>query len=359
MSQPIRYEPDYVTRPGEVLEEYLAVSGMTKAELASRCGRPTKTISEIIHGKAAITAETAIQLGRVFGRPASLWQNLEANYRLRLAEREEHGKLAQHAVWAKKFPVKAMVDAGCMERPTDDADLVTKMLRFFGVGSVAGWESRFRDLGIAYRRSRSFMAAPEAVAAWLRRGEIHAAEVDCKPFDRDAFSSALDGARRLTRGSFPEVHSQLRQLCASGGVALVFVPELPKTHLSGAARWLTKDKALIQLSLRHKTNDHVWFSFFHEAGHILLHGKKAVFIDESGGDRTDIEDEANKFASEWLIPPGPYATFARSTFFSAALVKAFAEKQGVAPGIVVGRLQHDGLIQHSHLNALKELLAWG
>ena len=71
-----RYEPDYTTSPGEVLEEYLLARGMTKAELAARCGRPKKTISEIIHVKAAITAETSLQLGRVLGVPASLWQNL-------------------------------------------------------------------------------------------------------------------------------------------------------------------------------------------------------------------------------------------------------------------------------------------
>lgn len=358
MARLVRYQPDYLVKPGDVLEEYLAVTGMSKAELASRCGRPTKTISEIIHGKAAITPETAIQLGRVFGRPASLWQNLEANYRLRLAERNEQSDLAQHAAWAKKFPVKAMVEVGCLEEPRDDADLVTKLLRFFGVGSVAGWESSFGELGVAFRRSPSFKAAPEAVSAWLRRGELEASEIDCQRYDKQKFRACLSEARALTTESFPDIVEQLRSLCASAGVALVFIPELPKTHLSGAARWLTKDKALIQLSLRHKTNDHVWFSFFHEAGHILLHGKKTIFIDENGGDRSDVENEANEFAGSLLIPEAPYREFAAALPISAAAVKRFARQMGIAPGIVVGRLQHDQVIPHSHLNGLKESLTW-
>lgn len=359
MSPLIRYEPDYVTRPGEVLEEYLAAWGMTKAELASRCGRPTKTISEIIHGKAAITAETAIQLGRVFGRPASLWQNLEANYRLRLAERNEQSDLAEHAGWAMRFPVRAMVSAGCIEEPSNDGDLVRRLLNFFGVGTVAGWEASFGESAVAYRRSPSFQAAPTAVSAWLRLGEIAAGTISCSPFDRQRFKDALTRARVLTRESFPDVVDRLRDLCATAGVAVVLVPELPKTHLSGAARWLAKDKALIQLSLRHKTSDHVWFSFFHEAGHILLHGKKTVFIDENGGDRGDLEEEANRFASDRLIPPTAWTTFTRGKrFFSAADVNAFASAQGIAPGIVVGRLQHDKLISHATLNGMKESLAW-
>lgn len=359
MANLIRYQPDYVVRPGDVLQEYLAVSGMTKAELAARCGRPTKTISEIIHGKAAITPETAIQLGRVFGRPASLWQNLESNYRLRDAELKEGASLGKHAAWAKKFPVKAMIEGGCIETPDDDSDLVKKILRFFGVGSVAGWEGSFGEMGVAFRRSRSFVAAPEAVSAWLRLGEIGAADIDCRPYDRQRFKATLDEARKLTQDPFPDILEKLTTLCASAGVALVLVPELPKTHLSGAARWLSKDKALIQLSLRHKTNDHVWFSFFHEAGHIFLHGKKTIFIDETGGDRSEVETEANEFAGNILIPAASYASFVASGSFSAASVQRFASAQRVAPGIVVGRLQHDKHIPHSHLNALKESLTWG
>jgi addiction module HigA family antidote len=353
-----RYEPDYGTKPGEVLEEYLSAAGMTKAELATRCGRPTKTISEIIHGKAAITPETAIQLERVLGRPASLWQNLEANYRLHLAEVGEREDLASHASWARKFPVRELVSREDIEQPENETDLVRKLLRFFGVGTVVGWNASFGSMRVAYRRSPAFKQAPESVTAWIRIGEIRADAIECAPFDRAEFRKALAEIRTLTSKSFPHVHKTVVELCAASGVAVVFVPELPKTHLSGVARWLSKDKALIQLSLRHKTSDHAWFSFFHEAGHILLHGKKTIFIDEQGGDRNEIETEANEFAGNLLLPPDAFSSFADAEDFSAAAIKRFASDQGVAPGIVVGRLQHEGLIEFSERNDLKERLTW-
>ena len=134
-TQFIRYQPNYATHPGEVLEAYLAAACMTKAELATRCGRPMKTISEIIHGKAAITPETALQFERVLGYPAALWQNLETNYRLHLAQRSEEAALYKIADWAHRFPVKSMQKLGWLELQRDDADLVKKLLRFFGVGS--------------------------------------------------------------------------------------------------------------------------------------------------------------------------------------------------------------------------------
>ena len=353
-----RYAPDHGTKPGEVLEEYLSAAGMTKAELAARCGRPMKTISEIIHGKAAITPETALQLERVLGRPASLWQNLEANYRLHLAEVGESEDLVSHAAWARTFPVRELVSRGDIDRPENDADLVRKLLRFFGVGTVAGWDASFGSMRVAYRRSLAFKQAPESVTAWLRLGEIQADAIECAPFDKAKFKKALAEIRTLASKSFPHVHKTIKELCAASGVAVVFVPELPKTHLSGVARWLSKDKALIQLSLRHKTSDHAWFSFFHEAGHIFLHGKKTIFIDEQGGDRNEIETEANEFAGNLLLPPEAFRSFEQADDFSAAAIKRFAGEQGVAPGIVVGRLQHDTLIKFSEHNNLKERLAW-
>jgi HTH-type transcriptional regulator/antitoxin HigA len=354
----IRYAPDYTTSPGEVLEEHLLARGMTKVELAVRCGRPSKTISEIIHGKAAITAETALQLERVLGVPASLWQNLEANYRLHLAKESETNAFQDEAAWARRFPHQAMVKSGHIDKPSGDADLVKRLLRFFGVGTVSGWQASFGVEQVAYRRSPAFAAAPESVAAWIRLGEIRAAEIATAPFNKAAFKRLLAEIRRLTAQSFPDVEDQLVELCASAGVAVVLVPELPKTHLSGIARWLTKDKALIQLSMRYKTGDHLWFSFFHEAGHIFLHGKKTVFIDAKGDDVTEAEQQANEFASSILIPPRAFAPFRRTGNFSIASIKKFASKQGIAPGIVVGRLQHDDLISYARRNGLKERLDW-
>jgi Zn-dependent peptidase ImmA (M78 family) len=149
----------------------------------------------------------------------------------------------------------------------------------------------------------------------------------------------------------------LIEICASVGVAVVFVPELRKTGVYGATRWFG-DKAIIQLSLRYKSNDHLWFTFFHEAGHIVKHGRKEVFIEgnELDGDK---EEEADVFARNRLIPPANYRQFLLSwDGRSLAPIKTFAEKIKIAPGIVVGRLQHDQLLPNSLGNKLKVFYRW-
>jgi HTH-type transcriptional regulator/antitoxin HigA len=126
--------------------------------------------------------------------------------------------------------------------------------------------------------------------------------------------------------------------------------------VSGLTRWLSKDKALIQLSLKYKTDDQVWFTFFHEAGHILLHGKRSVFIECPGRADTPEEREADAFARDFLIPPSYRARL--PLLKSKAAIQSFARELGVSPGIVVGRLQHDHLLQPSFCNDLKVKLRW-
>ncbi len=353
-----QFKPDYVIPPGEILEETLEARGMKKAEFAERCGRSDKMVSQIISGQAPITAETAIQFERVLGVSASVWNNLEANYRLAVAQAEQQKELQQQKTWGKRFPVNKMVALGFIPKPESPTDQVEKLLDFFGVGSASAWEERCARVCVAYRKSPSYKSAPESVTAWLRKSELLAGDVDSLPYDKGRFIEALNKIRQLSCEPPDVFIPKIKHLCAQSGVVVTFVPELPKTYLSGAARWLNKDKALIMLSLRHKSDNHLWFTFFHEAGHILLHSKKEVFIDDKKFGEEGIEEQANSFSRNMLIPQKEYRKFAMAGRWSAASITAFAKDLEISPGIVVGRLQHDGLIQYSHHNKLKRRFVW-
>jgi HTH-type transcriptional regulator/antitoxin HigA len=356
------YTPDYVSPPGETLAEMLEERDMTQAELAERMGRPKKTISEIINGKAAITPETALQLELVLGVPASFWNNRERLYREALARSEEKERLQKKVMWLKQFPVKAMIRCGWIQEYSNKVEQLREVLNFFAVASPERWEDVWRNISVDFRQSPAFETDPGAVTAWLRQGEIEATEINCAVYDANKFKEALQQIRALTVEQ-PEVFQpEVVRLCADAGVAVVFIPQLPKTRTCGATRWLNPHKALIQLSLRYKTDDHLWFSFFHEAGHILLHGKRDVFLEDHvarDGEQLDKEKEANKFAADLLIPPSELQRFVQSSpYRSKAGIQKFAAEMGIAPGIVVGRLQHDGFLPVTHCNDLKCRFEW-
>ncbi|MBW4568941.1 MAG: HigA family addiction module antidote protein [Tolypothrix carrinoi HA7290-LM1] len=357
-----QYTPDYVSPPGETLQEILEEREMSQTELAERTGRPKKTINEIINGKAAITPETALQLERVLGIPATFWNNRERQYQEALARKEEEERLRLQVTWLDDIPVKAMIKSGWIQCYQDKVEQLREVLNFFAVASPEQWQGIWRSSHVYFRKSQAFESDFGDVAAWLRRGEIEAAKIPCAIYNANKFREVLQHIRTLSM-ELPEIFQpEVVRLCAEAGVAVVFVPQLPKTRTSGATHWLNPDKALIQISLRYKTNDHLWFAFFHEAGHILLHGKRDFFLEGKGvasvEDR-DKEQEANKFAEDILIPPAELKRFlASGKQQSKAGILEFAAQISIAPGIVVGRLQHDGVLQNSHCNDLKQRFEW-
>lgn len=350
------YSPEIVSRPGATLEEALRDRGMTQVELSGRIGRTPKTVNEIIMGKAPITPETALQLEHVLGIPASFWNNRERKYRESLARRDERMRLEKEVAWLDQIPFKAMIKHGWIAKHLDQVEQLKEVFNFFAVTSPKAWEEVWLGEHAVFRKSIAVQTDQGSAAAWLRRGQQAALGIECRPFDAARFKVALTQIRSLTLERAEVFVPTLIAMCSACGVAIVFVPELPKTGIYGATWWLP-DKAVIQLSLRYKSSDQLWFSFFHEAGHILLHGKRETFLEVKPA--KDIrEKEADDFAANMLIPRRDYEGFVRRGEFSNVDIIDFASTQGIAPGIVVGRLQHDHHIPFTHCNELKVKLTW-
>jgi len=346
------YIPDSVSCPGETLLETITALGMTQTELARRTGRPVKTINEIINGKAALTPETALQLERVLGVPARFWNNRERHYREHMASEQERERLASETEWLEQLPLKEMIKRGWVRSCADPVEQIRILLDFFGVTSPRPWQELCPPA--AYRNAKAFERNPASVAAWLRRGELLARDASCDPFSKAQLRRLFPQLRGLVLMDPNEGWSRARALCASGGVAAVCVAELPGTRVCGVARWLTPEKALVQLSLRYRTTDQFWFSFFHEIGHVLLHGKTGFFVDTGESADEVKEGDADRFAGDLPIPPAPYRSFCQAGIFTEGAICRFAQEQQTDPGIVVGRLQHDRLLDwRSACNHLK------
>lgn len=352
------YRPRTVSPPGRTLADMLEELQISQRELAERMGRPPKTINEIVKGKTAIVSDTALQLERVLGTPADFWLRREARYREFLARREDEGRLKGFTTWLKELPIRDMAKFGWIAPGANKAQTVGVCLRYFGVASVDAWRARYPLMAAAFRASKRVRPSPGAIAAWLRRGEIEAARQSCGPANTGELRKALRDLRALTLVAEPASFvPELQRACARYGVAVVFIPAPKGCPVSGATRWLSSEKAVVQLSLRHKSNDHLWFTFFHEMAHIILHGKRLVFLEGDGGDNPALEGEADAFARDLLIPPEAAARL-REVSRSTAAVERYARELGIAPGIVVGRLQNERIIDWSHMNELKIFYNW-
>jgi addiction module HigA family antidote len=359
-------QPNTVSHPGETVLEYLEFYGWSQRDIARRTGLTPKTISEICNGKGPITPPTALAFEKAFQRPAHFWLNLQRHFDEAEARHRERTNSLQWVDWAQNFPLEEMKRLKFLAvEGTSDAEA---LLNFFGVSSPASWASVWKASQVAYRQTRKFTTKEEAIAAWVRETELVARGLDLEEFDEGRLRSSLDELRHLTRRDAEEIMDPVQRICASAGVAVVLVPELRKTGISGCARWLTDKKALVGLTLRYKWDDQLWFTFFHEIGHILLHRNKRSFvIDNAAEDLSDrvvdpemqqYETEASRFSSDTLIPPRDLADFIRKGVFTNDSIYDFAEAVGVGPGIVVGRLQNEGILARYQGNKLKQKLNW-
>lgn len=298
-------ETDYATPPGETLQDLMEEQGLTQRDLARRADLSPKHVNQLLHGLVSLSPAVAQRLELVTGMPARMWNQLEALYQSDLQRIQARRDLAEYSAWLDAMPVKTLLRRGILpEAPADRASRVQQMLSFFGVASVFAWDNVYSKLERAFRQSTAHEIKAGAVAAWLRLGEIAAREIKCAPFDPRGLRSALPELRTLTSEP-PEVFvPKVHAICAAHGVAVVFVEEVEGARVSGAMRWLTPNKALIQLSFRYRTDDHLWFTFFHEVGHVLLHGKSDLWIEDGcslGSDPKEVE--ADRFSRDLLIPP--------------------------------------------------------
>jgi HTH-type transcriptional regulator / antitoxin HigA len=344
---PVRgFEPNWSTHPGEHLEEYLEVNGWSQADFARFAGLTPKLVSDIINQKNPVSPETALKLERVLGVSAEIWTRLQASWDLFQARQKDRSAAPERRQERRVLP-----------KTRDESVLVDALLKFLGIGRPEAFMAKLDGLAVTHRQSKAYKSSPEHVFTWLMFGEHKARSMNLPPFDGRKFDSAIRVIRDLTREAPDVFEPRMQEVCRDAGVALIFEKPLSKTCLFGSARWLDGAHALIQMSLRMKSNDHFWWTFFHECGHLVLHRGKN-FADDKNAVGEGLEAEADSWAETVLYGKEGLRPILADPPRSEAGVRRLAEKLNLHPGIVVGMLQHHGVIPHGHLNRLKDRFEW-
>lgn len=349
------FSPDWISPPGNTIVQILRDRGMSITEFSKEIGQSHDEVQALLDGRAPISIATARQLARVLGASVEFWMSRDCQYRDNVAR-----LTLVHKEWLAELPVADMVKYNWMGPIPEPSMALASCLRYFDVPSVSVWSTRYEKLSehYAFRKSDSAESRPAAIAAWLRQGEIEAAQVECCEWNRVLLQSSLPRMRSLTKIKDPNVFiPKLQDLCAKCGVAVVIVRAPSGCPASGATRFLPNGKALLQLSFRYLKDDHFWFSFFHEVGHLLLHGETGFFIEGDRSSDSPEEQAANDFAADVIVPT-EYKGELMKLRADANSVMRFAVRVGVSAGIIVGQLQHLEVIGHERLNHLKRSYKW-
>lgn len=352
------FSPKWASSPGETIAETLMQRGISAPDFALKSGLSEDRVQDVISGNSPITRSIAELLHQHLGASVQFWINREEQYREDISK----NRSSNLNEWIKRLPIRDMVHNGWIPEISDKStdEIAEVFYKFFNIRTYSDWNQKLESLvsAAALKTSRSFDSVPESLAAWLMHGEIAGEKIACQKWNKDGFASALSEIRKLTLIKDPSVFlPRLTDICAGHGVAFVLARAPQGCRASGATRFLSYEKALLMLSGRYLSDDHFWFSFFHEAGHLIIHDQNLTFIEGSGSISDRHEKEADDFSARTLIPEKFHNVLNSLKNETKAILRA-AKAIGVCPGIIVGQLQHAGKIPRNYHNRLKRRFEW-
>lgn len=358
------FEPNWASPPGDTISRLAAAGHVSVHDLAERIGCEEDVFSGIMEGRVAIGDEIADALSAELGASRQFWIDRYNQFLGDKVRNSSSGPAETLSTWGKSFPAKALRQLGWLPKGSRGEQLSKDILDFFGCDSIQSWNERYSSgIGqVAFRTSFAFEADEMATLAWLRVGEVQSESLTLAKFSKSSFENCLPDLKKLCAHKHPELFfPKLQKACAELGVGLVSSKAPTGCRASGATWMSAKGNPIILLSFRYLSEDHFWFTFFHEAAHVVLHGTDHISVD--GCDPSPLgasvfEDEADTFAQAALVPAD-----LRDEMLSAIPtrhhVRRIARKAGVTPGIIVGQLQKFGALQPHQFNELKRRYKWG
>ena len=345
-----QYKPDVVFHPATTLNEKLGEMGMSIKEFALRTGKPEQTIIAVLKGERSLTSEMAVLFENVTQIPAQFWINKQARYNEYVARKNREQAVADAVDWTKKFPYPEMAKNNWVGPTRKIEEKTINLFNYFGVASHRAWEKLYIEtkLKVAAYTSLKQTHQPHAISAWLRQGELQAKQILVPEFNVKKLKDSIPQMRQLMVEQPADFFEQLQKLCFDAGVILLFTPKLPKVPLSGSTRWLN-NTPLIQLTARYKRNDNFWFTFFHELGHIILHGKKYISLEnvDFAAANPEKEEEAHRFAIKYTFTSEQEKEVLQNETITRQDIIDYAKKFNTHPAMIIGRLQHDKIIPYS------------
>lgn len=349
--------PDWFSMPSEALRMQMARRALKLGDVASGIHGGMTTLRAIFEGVKRIDAALAAELATVVGGTTSFWIKRQQNFDIAFERAVDRAFFTEREDWLS-LPVPGEKPRGPKTEQILRAEVLRRMM-FYNASTRQAWDARYGEVcsDTLFRKSNLLSNDKALVLMWLRTGELAADLIDTQPWDSENLRGQLDQIRKLSRQKDPRVFfPKLRDICSAAGVAVVAKRAPRGCPAAGASRMVTNDKAMILLSFRGLSDDKFWFTVFHEIGHLLLHSGRS-FVDSTMEESTDLEMEANEFASKCIVQERNLEEFNSLTPDREHVIR-FSVRTGVSPGLIVGQMQHQQKISQNQLNYLKRRWKW-
>ncbi len=358
MSNMIEYK-DYVAfHPGYYIADIIEDMEMSQAEFATRMGTTAKTLSCLLSGQANISNDLAKKLSVMLGTSVDVWLNLQTTYDQKLIEIQQAKDFDEQEEIVKLIDYKYFVNVVGLPVTKLIREKVANLCKYFKISDLRIMLEP--DFLVNYRTGISNISEKNVInsRAWIQTAINFSQTIETESYDAEKLKSYLPELRSMTIQK-PEIFlPRMREIFAKCGVAFVLLPHLKNSGVNGAVKWINDERVVLAINNRGLDADKFWFSLFHEIRHVLQRKIKTVFISYNEQEMIDanyqLEEDANNFATNYLISPSAMRKFSPSQYTSDDEIIEFAKSIGIHPGIVAGRLQHEKIIPPNRCSKLKE-----
>jgi plasmid maintenance system antidote protein VapI len=346
------FQPNWISPPGETIAALLKARAIPLHQFCDLLGLAEPQVIGLLNGRHPIDRNLAVRISASLGSTPHFWIERERKFQSNVKALAIRRPALEE--WYRTFPISKMREMGWVSKSANKAEAPFELLDFFGVSSVSEWEKEYvgRLKRTRFRTSEAFKNTIPATTAWLRRGEIIADEMNCRKWQPASFQECLMELKALSREPDPmRFVPVLQEECAKYGVAAVIERCPTGCAASGATMMLGSGRAMLLLSARFLSDDHFWFSFLHEAGHLILHGSE-LNIEGTDSISAEKENEANRFAQEIILNPDGEEELRKVPVNKFAIAR-FARRCNVSMGVIVGQLQNRGRLSQQRFNGFK------
>lgn len=339
MSNYREYNNMIAFHPGYYVKEIVDESGLTQDDFARRLGTTPKNLSLLVRGEQDLSIDIAAKLSRMLGTSVAFWLNIQQSYNEKIAEIISEEELAREKEVFKSIDYKYFIEYfGLPDLPRKVNEQIRRVREYLQLASLTVLKER--DLAVSFKSYSENLSESNIVNAntMVQIAINKAIHTDAPKYNKAAFEKAVSFA--LTQTSNHENFLPLiTKAFNDAGVVLIILPNLKKSGINGATKRVD-GKTMLMVNDRRHYADTFWFALFHEIGHILNGDMGISYCD-------DVEDKADEYARNTLIPKAQYDEFIKHTkLFNENNIKIFADSINRDPGIVLGRLQMDKLVDY-------------
>ncbi|MDD3721116.1 MAG: HigA family addiction module antitoxin [Lutibacter sp.] len=340
--------PFSATHPGTLLKDELVAGGIKQKEFAVEIGMQHTMLSEIINGKRPITADLAILLERSLGISADYWLRFQSQYDIDISRIKERNiqKLFNIDIWKiiKEYvPVNYFRKLGYL---VDDLNVdIAKIKEVYNINNVddlivLSAKQKFSF----FRKSDKLKISEKNILAWNVLAKYKANQQIVNKFYPEKIPNLVEELKTIFFQNSDAVN-QVEKALKKYGIKFILVPKLEQTPIDGYTFW-SGNNPVIALTIRHQRIDNFAFTIMHEIGHIELHlkdDKEQQFFDLKikSPHLEVIEEEADKFATENLIPRHIWLQFKTEKNITERAIIDYAGKYNIHPAIILGRINYE------------------